>query len=332
MAHGTYRRPPEGLRRVDPPSPHDLSGFAGWRVIGLLEAEGERYARYAVAPPDPAVARRALALFVLDAAAVEGWFLMRFQEARITMRLRHENLGGVLEMDSEGPVAWHLAEYPRGDTVEGILAQVRYGAARPGPDVLAAVLADFAAGLHAGHTSADGQGRPYGFVYRDLRPASLLVSREGKGTIVDWGLDLLVYTYRTPEVDGRPRTWLRYLAPEQVRGASVGSRTDVFALGVILHELATGSPLFTGETDQALIKEVLDKPAPLLADRVAGCPPELSALADRALAKYPAARPSAGEIAEELRAGLAARGVDEPARIVAAYLQSLRGGRRGTGQ
>jgi eukaryotic-like serine/threonine-protein kinase len=317
-----------------PPLPTSLRlpRFAGYEVVATLESDGERYARYLLKPPGPAEPGFAVACFAVDED--RPYFEMSFDEARLATRLQHRNLGRLLDLGRDGDIWWHLCEYSRGETLQGILTQIRYGAAPPSLDVVVAAFADFAEGLHAAHTDTDEEGRELGWCYRELSPAALFLSLEGTGKVIDWGLQGLVrgYRHRGSDSDGvtgtgllteLQRAGLRHLAPEQVRGRPSDRRADVFALGVMLYELSTGSSLFLADTDLATIELVMKQEAPPPSTLVRGYPPELDAIVLRALTKDPAARATAGEVAAGLRAVLAARGVDDPAALVAGYVRAL---------
>lgn len=332
---GPYRHAavvPSLPRSLPLPTSLRLPRFAGYEVVATLERDGERYARYLLKPPGAAEPSCAVACFAVDGD--HPVFERCFDEARVATRLRHRNLGRLLDLGRDGEIWWHLCEYSGGETLHGILTKIRYGAAPPSLDVVVAAFADFAEGLHAAHTDTDDDGRALGWCYGDLSPAALFLSLEGTGKIIDWGLRGLVRAYRTRDSgpDGvtgigllteLQRAGLRYLAPEQVRGEPVDGRADVFALGVILYELSTGSSLFLAGTDLATIERVVMQEAPPPSTLVRGYPAELDALVLRALTKDPAARATAGEVAAGLRALLAAREIDDPAAQVAGYVRAL---------
>jgi serine/threonine-protein kinase len=308
-----------------------LPRFAGWQVLATLDGDGERYARFQLAPPSPSGPEHALACFAVEPLADEGWFAIAFDEARIYTRLAHPNIGPVIAMEAEGPIWWHLCEHPRGETVEGILARVRYGAPRPSIDLIAAAFADFAAGLDAAHAHRDEDNRLLGFRYAELRPSSLLLGLDGVGRVVDWGLSSLVRLHENADADERTRVRslderlrdrLHYLSPEEVLGKAADGRADVFTLGTMLYELCTSTSAFLGENDLATIQLVRGYELPRLAEVVPGCPSEVDALVWRALVKDPAARCSARELAEGLRRGLGERGVD-PVAVITGYVRSL---------
>lgn len=310
-----------------------LPRFAEYEVVATLEeSDGGGYARYLLKPWGAAEPSCAVACFAVDEDHL--FFEMCFDEARVVTRLQHSNLGRLLDIGRDGGIWWHLCEYSHGETLQGILTKIRHGAAPPSLDVVVAAFADFAEGLHAAHTDTDDEGRALGWCYRDLSPAALFLSLDGTGKVIDWGLRGLVRTYRARDsgpdgvtgvlgITDLQRAGRRYLAPEQVHGTPVDGRADVFALGMMLYELSTGSSLFLADTDFATIEHVAKQEAPPPSTLVRGYPPELDALVLRALTKDPAARATAGEVAAGLRAVLAAREIDDPAAQIAGYVRAL---------
>jgi serine/threonine protein kinase len=144
-------------------------------------------------------------------------------------------------------------------------------------------------------------------VHRDLKPENVLVSTDGTAKL---GLARLVQSGLTSEnvLMGTPR----YLAPEIVRGEEPDGRSDLYALGVMLYELTTGQPPFSGDTLVALIAQHLKAPVVPPRDRNPAIPPALDALIVQLLSKQPADRPAS---AAEVLAVLERLGAAEAAAV-----------------
>ncbi|WP_244238692.1 serine/threonine-protein kinase, partial [Corallococcus terminator] len=154
--------------------------------------------------------------------------------------------------------------------------------------------------------AALGAAHRAGVVHRDLKPANVFVveAPESPTTIklVDFGIAKLLESRDTPLTsDGSIIGTPEFMAPEQIRGGSVGPETDLYAAGVMLFQLLTGTRPFQGDSVQVMFAH-MDQPAPAPSSRVPGIPPELDALVLHLLAKEPAARPgSAEEVREKLK-------------------------------
>lgn len=157
-------------------------------------------------------------------------------------------------------------------------------------------------------------------VHRDLKPANILVGPLGESQVADWGLARRIgeaevggeepssgELTRAGSVMGTPR----YLAPELARGLPADTRSDVWSLGAVLHEVLVGAPPWSEHEPEAAIQATRDHGAPPVLTRAPQAPPELAAIADRATRLDPADRyPSARDLAEDLSAWLEGRPVD----------------------
>lgn len=140
-------------------------------------------------------------------------------------------------------------------------------------------------------------------VHRDLKPGNILVARDGTVKVLDFGIAAILQTDVTKlTATGSPIGTHQYMAPEQVRGARVTPRTDLYALGCVLHELLCGRTLFSGDSEwQLMTQHVNATPTPLrqLRDDVPG---GLEELVLHLLLKAPEARPAdVQEVYERLR-------------------------------
>jgi hypothetical protein len=149
-------------------------------------------------------------------------------------------------------------------------------------------------------------------VHRDLKPGNILVARDGTVKVLDFGIAAILRTDVTKlTATGSPIGTHQYMAPEQVRGARVTPRTDLYALGCVLHELLGGRTLFSGDSEwQLMTQHVNAAPTPLRQLR-GDVPAALEELVLHLLRKAPEARPAdVQEVYERLRPFLPAPGED----------------------
>jgi serine/threonine-protein kinase len=214
---------------------------------------------------------------------------MFLDEARITAALSHPNIGQVFDLgvdDASGEL--YLAmEFIAGLDLASVMRQcARLGVRMPVP-VACRIARDVSLGLHAAHTFADPSGRSQPIIHRDVSPKNVMISWAGHVKLIDFGIararGRLVRTQT-----GRVKGTLAYMAPEQVLEQPVDGRADLWAVGVILHELLTGTRLVTGSAaDLAAI--ILERPVPPLPESL-DVSPALRAVVSKALARDPTAR------------------------------------------
>lgn len=147
--------------------------------------------------------------------------------------------------------------------------------------------------------SALGAAHDAGVVHRDLKPGNVFMAENAHGThslkLVDFGIAKLERSQDAPTtLEGTILGTPEFMAPEQIRGASISPATDLYAVGVIAFQMLTGQRPFTGDPVQVLFAQVEQQP-PVPSSRASGIPPELDALVLQLLAKDPAARPPSAE-------------------------------------
>ena len=219
-------------------------------------------------------------------------FVSRFnREARAVARLSHPNVVAVFDTGIDAipdgrpgaglPRAFLVMELLRGHSVR-MLSQQGVPLSRA-----VWIVAEAAKGLGYAHTQ--------GLVHRDVKPANILVTDTGIVKVVDFGIAKL--TEGTDRVGedltqaGAILGTAKYLSPEQVEGAEIDARADVYSLGVVLYELVCGRPPFVGKNDMGTaLQHVKDAPPSPRSVR-AGIPRSLEALILQALAKKPDGRP-----------------------------------------
>jgi predicted Ser/Thr protein kinase len=213
-------------------------------------------------------------------------FLQRFQrEARMAAKLSHPNIVPIYDIGAEGKLHYIVMEYVEGRSLKQLLEEKKLDVEKS-----LRIALTVARALQFAHE--------HKIVHRDVKPANLILDKQGRVRILDFGL--------ARSLDGKGLTASSvmvgtpyYMSPEQAFGApeELDHRTDLYSLGAVLYEMLTGRPPFEGGTVLAILRKIEDEdPAP------PGVSPKLDALVMKALAKDRDRRfQTAGDLAEALR-------------------------------
>lgn len=255
-----------------------------------------------------------------------GFAAMFLDEARIHARISHPNVCAVLDDGAVNGVQYLALEYLLGEPLRELIPmrkQVAAGAHGVVDRFFVSWIADACDGLHEAHELRDDDGRPLDVVHRDISPHNLVVTYDGVVKIIDFGVARAkqrVHHTSTGTVKGK----FAYMAPEQMRGAIVDRRADIWALGVILWECLAGRPLFRRWADSETVLAVLSEDVPRLRDHRPDLSEELAAIVDRALSRSKELRhPTARALASDLRAWLDRTGTRPDPKALAAWVRRL---------
>ena len=229
---------------------------------------------------------RRIALKVLPAfVSKDPERLRRFtQEARAASRLSHPNVCVVHEIgETDDGRPFIAMEYVEGMTLR---QRIRDHAMKLG-DVLDIAI-QISEGLIAAHEA--------GIVHRDIKPENIMIRPEGYVKILDFGLAKLTERHQSATTTTMPTLLFHstpgvvigtaaYMSPEQARGIAVDERTDIWGLGVVLYEMASGRAPFTGETPTDVVVAIVERDQPPISQHVEGAPPELERIVRKALRK-----------------------------------------------
>ncbi|MFB7055570.1 Stk1 family PASTA domain-containing Ser/Thr kinase [Streptomyces vinaceus] len=223
---------------------------------------------------------RVLALKVMHPAlAADAGFVDRFiREAKSVARLAHPNVVAVFDQGTDGPYTYLAMEYVSGCTLRDVLRERGALQPRAALDILEPVLA----ALGAAHRA--------GFVHRDMKPENVLIGDDGRVKVADFGLVRSVDTVTS--TTGAVLGTVSYLAPEQIENGVTDTRVDVYACGVVLYEMLTGSKPHTGGTPAQVLYQHLHEDVPPPSAAVPGLPGVLDQLVTYATARDPELRPT----------------------------------------
>ena len=205
------------------------------------------------------------------------------REAKAASALNHPNIATIYEIGESDGIHWIAMELVEGET----LAERLKGRSLEVPEVLDLGI-QVAEALEKAHSK--------GIIHRDIKPANVILTPEGQAKVLDFGLAKVTrlegqaasatVSTETHTVPGMVMGTARYMSPEQVLGQAVDHRTDIFSLGVVLYEMATGQPPFAGETASAIFDAILHQPPPWPPRVHRTIPEELRRIIQKSLEKF----------------------------------------------
>ena len=233
--------------------------------------------------------------------ASDETFVSRFRrEARSAARLSHPHVVAVYDQGEDGSEVFLAMELVNGHTLRQVMKSEGPLTPRAAIDILDPVLQALAA-AHAA-----------GLIHRDVKPENVILREDGVVKVADFGLARAVSAHTSTSQTGSLLGTVAYLSPEQVERGIADARSDVYAAGLLLFEMLTGTKAYTGETPIHVAYQHVHSQVPAPSSRMPSVPPELDALVARSTARDPDERPrDAGEFLTELRRVRAGLGQDE---------------------
>ena len=278
------------------------STFAGCRIEGVAGRGGMGVVYRATQLP---LGRTVALKVVAPERAADATFHDRFErETRLAAAIDHPNVIPVYEAGEQEGRLYLVMRWVQGGDLHKLIAD----SGPLDPELAAAIVAQVGSGLEAAHAA--------GLVHRDVKPANVLIAgEEGSGHVYlsDFGLTLDASAESRLTQTGDLIGTVDFMAPEQFEGHPVSARTDIYALGCVLHTALTGRPPFPRGTFAATVLAHLGDPAPR-PSATPGVPASFDGVVARALAKRPDDRyPSASDL---VAATLAAAGTPAGPRAV----------------
>jgi len=247
---------------------------------------------------------RDVAIKVLDPslavdAAREEQFL---HEARTIAAAEHPHIVPLYSAESSGGLLYLVMRLLPGQSLKDRIAEGKLPAAEA-----ARIALECARALAAAHA--------VGVVHRDIKPGNILLDANGNATVTDFGIALVTSRPGARELLGSSTGTPLYMSPEQSLGEPVDGRSDVYALGVVLYEMLTGTCPFLGRNTTEVIAQHISAPIPKVSEREPQTPAALVRVVDRMLCKDPAGRPTAAELVKELTAANTPEGLLTPSQL-----------------
>lgn len=303
-----------------PDQPGRLGTLGSFSILRVVGRGGMGVVLHAY---DPSLARD-VAVKVIDPQLANNEVArQRFcREARAAAAVTHDNLVAVHQVDEDeaSGLPYLVMQLVNGESLEERIKRV----GKLPPVEVARLGMQAAAGLAAAHAG--------GLIHRDIKPGNILLEAPAdRVKLTDFGLARAVEDVkltRTGFVAGSPL----YMAPEQARGEEVDHRADLFSLGSVLYEAATGSPPFEAKTPLAVLRRVADETPRLIHEVNTDMPEWLSDIVAKLLAKNPADRyQSAADVAEVFACELARAHALSPLDVPAEVCPVVAASRSGSG-
>ena len=249
--------------------------------------------------------------------ASPAFVTMFLDEGKLVSRLDHPNICEVHELGRDGAEYYLAMPYLDGVAVHELISRPRDPDRIAELRVAAGVIAQACSGLHHAHELLAADGAPAGLVHRDVSPSNLFVTTAGIVKVLDFGIAKVRGAAET-EV-GTIKGKQQYMAPEQLLGEPLDRRCDVFALGIVLYELATHQRLFKRASEYLTARAVLEEPVPR-ADAVdPAVPRSLADVIAKALARDQATRfADANDLRLAVEAAMAPHGGIAPPSAIGA--------------
>ncbi|MFP2909921.1 serine/threonine protein kinase, partial [Pyxidicoccus sp. 3LFB2] len=219
-----------------------------------------------------------------DIRGEEEFVRMFLDEAKVTAAFNHPHIAQVYDLDIADGELFLSMEFVPGATLVEVARACRQASIPIPMGYSLMAVRDTAVALHYAHTFTDPLGQPSPVIHRDVAEKNIMVTYEGVTKLLDFGIaKSLARASRTAV--GMVKGTSGYMSPEQILGEPLDARSDLFSLGVVLHECLTGMRLFYAKQAEAMMNAVLkcDVTPPSRTNKQV--PPELDAIVMRALSR-----------------------------------------------
>ena len=251
------------------------------------------------------------------------WRQLFIDEAKLSADLVHGNIVQIYQLGESENSLFIAMELIKGLTLRALINTHRAQRVPMPADVAAYCASRVCRALDFAHHFHDDSGVRLDIVHRDVSPGNVMLTWDGHVKLGDFGIakarTMIDPAATRPLLLGKKH----YMSPEHLLGQAVDSRTDVFAMGVVLFELFALRSLFTEDETMAAIDEVVLNPSPDLSLRLPDADPEIQALIARAIEKRPEDRPSAAMLGRALDTWCAQRGTPGSPERLQAHLAVL---------
>ncbi len=261
---------------------------------------------------------------ILPNVAEDPTFVSMFlDEARLAATLRHSNIADVYDVGEADGTYFFTMEYVHGQDVRVIRHDARKRGERVPLAVALAIVHGAASALDYAHEKRGPDGKPLDLVHRDVSASNIMVSYDGAVKLLDFGIARAASSSHKTQT-GTLKGKVPYMSPEQCKGHPLDRRSDLFSLGVVLYELTVGRRPFRGDSDFAIMDQIVYKGAQPPSEAVPGYPPELEAIVMKLLERSPTLRyPSGEDLLHDVDEFVGKHGLWMSPRAIGKYMRTL---------
>jgi serine/threonine protein kinase len=227
----------------------------------------------------------AIKLLLPTVASDQDFITMLIDEAKIAGQLSHANIAQIFDLGQIDGRYFIVQEYVAGRDLRAILGHLADQNATMAVAQACHIILRVCEGLDYAHNKRDQGGNLLNLVHRDISPQNVIVSYDGEVKLIDFGI-AKAEGRATRTLAGLVKGKFAYMSPEQIRGLPVDRRSDVFACGIVLHELLTGRPLFKRQSDFETLKRARNAEIEPPSQLNPSVPPELDSIVLRSLARH----------------------------------------------
>ncbi len=206
-------------------------------------------------------------------------------EARMLTHVRHPNVVPIIDVVATREEAFLVLEYVEGVSLARLWKAAQDAGEKIPVGVASRIMSDVLAGLHAAHEAKDMRGEPLGIIHRDVSPQNVIVGADGVSRLIDFGVAKSASGDAMSTSGSVIKGKVGYFAPEQIQGLTLDRRVDVFAAGVVLHEILTGRRLFRGDDHATILMRILIDEIPALPSIREDASADLDVVVTRALSR-----------------------------------------------
>ncbi|HUS33651.1 MAG TPA: protein kinase [Kofleriaceae bacterium] len=248
---------------------------------------------------------------------------MFLDEARLAATLRHPNIADVYDVGDDDGIVFFTMEFVHGQDVRTVRQDAKKRNDPVPLGVALAIVHGTASALEHAHELTGPDGKHLGLVHRDVSTSNVMVSYDGAVKLLDFGIARASSSTHKTQT-GMLKGKIAYMSPEQCRGTPLDRRSDLFSLGIVMFELTVGRRPFRGDTDFAIMDQIVYQGAPKPSSIRPDYPPELEAIVMKLLDRNPALRyPTAEDLLHDLDEYIGANGLWQSPRAIGKYMRTL---------